>query len=222
MVVTRHGQHTAPFGGAGHVGMFENVGAAVHARALAVPNAKNAVELVGARWRKSQLLRAPQGSGGQFLVHARLENNVLCFEVFFGLPKRLVVPAQWRTAVTADKTCRVFASQLIPQALQHGQLDQRLHATHEGAAVVQTVFVVQRDSFQSFANMFGQGRIHGLFVSGEGCSDAECRLRCPSCLYLMRHNIFLQISQNPIKPICSYNTCIIRYEYHSKNVLFLL
>ena len=94
MVIARHGQHAAPGRGAGHVGVFEHVRAAVHARAFAVPDAEHAVELVGARRRKTQLLRAPQGGGGQLFVHAGLEHDVLRLQVVFGFPQRLVVAAQ--------------------------------------------------------------------------------------------------------------------------------
>ena len=93
MVIACHGQHAAPRRGACHVGVFEHVRAAVDARALAVPDAEHAIELVGARWRKTQLLSAPQGGGCQFFIDAGLEHDVLGFEVVFGFPKRLVVAA---------------------------------------------------------------------------------------------------------------------------------
>ena len=48
--------------GAGHVGMLEHVRAAVHARALAIPDAEHAVELLVGRV-ELQLLRAPQRRG---------------------------------------------------------------------------------------------------------------------------------------------------------------
>ena len=99
MVVTGHRQHTAPRRGARHVGVLEHIGAAVHTRSLAVPNAKHAVKLVAAGRGKAQLLRAPQGRGGQLLVHAWLKVNVTRFEVLGRLPKRLVVATQGRAPV---------------------------------------------------------------------------------------------------------------------------
>ena len=99
VVVTGHRQRAAPGRGAGHVGMLEHVRGAVHARALAVPDAEHAVVLVGARRRKAQLLRAPHGSGRQLLVHPRLKNDVLRLEVLGRLPQRLVIAAQRRAAV---------------------------------------------------------------------------------------------------------------------------
>ena len=59
MVVTRHRQHAAPWRGARHVGVFEHIGATVYARAFAIPNTKDAIKFVAARWCKAQLLCAP-------------------------------------------------------------------------------------------------------------------------------------------------------------------
>ena len=147
MVVTRNGECTAPSRGARHVGVLEHIGRAVNPRPLPVPDAKHAVKLVGPRWRKTQLLRAPYGGGGQFFIHTRLKNNVACLQVLSSLPQGLVITAERRAAVARYKARRVFALQLVAQLLQHRQLDERLHAAHEGMAVVQTVFVIKRDSF---------------------------------------------------------------------------
>ena len=94
MVVTGHGQYAAPGRGARHVGVFENVGATVHARAFAIPNAKDTIKAVAARRGKTQLLRAPQRGGGQFFVHAGLKDDVLRLQIRFGFPQKLVVTAQ--------------------------------------------------------------------------------------------------------------------------------
>jgi hypothetical protein len=86
MVVTGHGNHAAPGCRAGHVGVFEHVGAPVHARALAVPDAEHTVEPVGAGRGKSELLRAPQRGRSQLFIHAGLEHNVLRLQVGRCLP----------------------------------------------------------------------------------------------------------------------------------------
>ena len=99
MVIAGHRQHAAPGRGARHVGMLEHIRSPVHARALAVPDAKNAVVLVGARRRKTQLLRAPASGGGQLLIDARLKHDVLRLEVLGGFPQGLVIAAQRRAAV---------------------------------------------------------------------------------------------------------------------------
>ena len=53
MVVTGHSQHTTPGRGACHIGVFKHIGATVYARALAIPNTKNAIKFIAARWRKT-------------------------------------------------------------------------------------------------------------------------------------------------------------------------
>jgi hypothetical protein len=64
------------------------------------------------------------------------------------------------------KPCRVLALHLVAQALQHRQLDQRLHPAHEGPAVVKRIFVVERDGFQRFADVFRQRCVHGCDLRG--------------------------------------------------------
>ena len=168
VVVAGHCYHATPGGGARHVGVLENIAAAVNAWAFAVPDAKHAIKLVGARRRKPQLLRAPQSGGRQLFIHARLEHDVLRLQVLLGLDQRLVIAAQRRASVAADKTRRVFTHLRIAHALQHGQSNQRLHPTHESAPVVERVFVVQRHAFQRLANVGGQRCIHDFCVSGGG------------------------------------------------------
>ena len=168
MVITGHGQHAAPRGGTGHVGVFEHIRATVNARAFAIPNAKHAIELVAALGRKTQLLCAPQGRGSQLFVDPGLEDDVLGFQVVFGFPQRLVVAAQGGAAVAADKARGVFALQGIALSLQHGQFDQSLHAAHEGAPHIETVFVVQCHRGQGLANRFGQRGVHGRSCCGYG------------------------------------------------------
>ena len=142
--------------------MLEDVRAAVYARAFAVPDAEHPIEPVGAGRCKAQLLGAPQGGSGQFFIHARLKDDVLDIQVVFGFPQRLVVITQWRAPVATDEPGGVFALQGIALALQHGQLDQGLHAAHEGPADIQAVFVVQCDRFEGLANRVWQWRVHGV------------------------------------------------------------
>ena len=87
---------------------------------------------------------------------------MLGLQVVFGFPQRLVVAAQGRAPVAADEARRVFALQRVALALQHGQLDEGLHATHESAADIKAVFVVQRHRLKGLANRIGQGGVHVL------------------------------------------------------------
>ena len=100
MVVARNRNRATPFGGAGHVGVLENVRRAVNTWALAVPDTKHPIKLVGAGRRKPQLLRAPHRSSGKFFIDTRLKNNVALFQVLGRLDQRLVIPAQRRATVT--------------------------------------------------------------------------------------------------------------------------
>jgi hypothetical protein len=149
-----------------HVGVLEHVRAAVHARALAVPDAEHAVVflLLGVQ---VELLRAPHGGGAQLFVHAGLEDDVVFGQVLLGRPQRLVVGAQRAAPVAADEARRVQPRRRIALALQHGQAHQGLHAAHEGAAFAQGVFVFQRDGFERFADGVGQmGRSWRIPVGG--------------------------------------------------------
>jgi hypothetical protein len=77
-VVAGDQQHAAVFRGAGVVGVLEDVAAAVDAGPLAVPHRKDAVEF---RLREQvQLLRAPDRGGGDVLVDAGLEADVVLLE----------------------------------------------------------------------------------------------------------------------------------------------
>ncbi len=84
MVVAGHGQYAAVPGGAGAVGVLEDVAAAVYAGTLAVPHAEDAV-MFGAR-RKPDLLSAPQRRGGKVLIDAGLEYHLAFCEVRLGFP----------------------------------------------------------------------------------------------------------------------------------------
>src|SRR4051794_23445714 len=76
VVVAGQRDHAAVLRGAGHVGVLEHVGAAVHPRALAVPDAEHAVELLRLRVQV-ELLRAPHRGRAELFVDARLEHDVL-------------------------------------------------------------------------------------------------------------------------------------------------
>ena len=137
MVIAGHRDHAAPGRGAGHVGVFEHVAATVYARSFAVPDAEHTIKPVAGGRCKAELLRAPQGGGRQLFVDAWLKNDVVRLQVLLRLDQRLVITAQRRAAVAADKTRRILARLLITQTLQHGQLDQCLDAAHESAPVIE-------------------------------------------------------------------------------------
>ena len=75
MVVAGHDQHAAMPDGAGMVAVLQHVERAVDARPLAVPEREHAV--VFGAGEQADLLAAPDRGGGQILVQARLEADML-------------------------------------------------------------------------------------------------------------------------------------------------
>ena len=141
MIIARDHQHAPVLGGAGHVGVLEDIAAAVHPRALAIPKREHAIVL--RTLEEIDLLRAPHTGGGQVFVHAGMESDLFGFQVFARLLGGLVDRAQWRAAIAGDEAGGVEAGALIVLPLQHRQADQRLDAGHEDAAALQCIFVVQ-------------------------------------------------------------------------------
>src|SRR5262249_15955028 len=158
VIVARDGDHAAVLRGAGHVGVLEDVGAAVDARALAVPDAEHAVELLRLRI-EVELLRAPDRSGAELLLHAGLEDDVRPRWGVVGAPARVAVVAGGGPAGAADEAGRVEPRERVALALQHGQAPQRLHAAHEGTAVLEAVLVVERDGLERLADRLGKGGV---------------------------------------------------------------
>ena len=100
MVVAHQREHAAVLGGAGEIGVAEDVAGAIDARTLAVPHAEDAIELALAA--QLGLLRAPQRGGGELFVDAGLELDVLRGEEAPGAHHLLVEAAERRAAITGD------------------------------------------------------------------------------------------------------------------------
>ena len=99
VVVAGKTQHAAVFRRARGIAVAEHVAAAVDAGALAVPDADHAV-MLGAG-REIELLRAPDRGGGEVLVHAGLEFDVVLLEMFSRGEQLLVIAAERRAAIAA-------------------------------------------------------------------------------------------------------------------------
>ena len=143
VVVAGQAQHTAVFRRAGSIAVPEHVAAAVDAGALAVPDADHAI-MAGAL-RQIELLRTPDRGGGEVLVHAGLEFDVVLLEVFSSGEQLLVIAAERRTPVSRDKPRGVEAGGAVPADLGHRQADQRLDARHENVAGALGVFLIETD-----------------------------------------------------------------------------
>jgi len=141
VVVAREGDDAAVLGGAGIVGVLQHVARAIDARALAVPHAEHAV--VARAGIEMDLLGAPQRGGGEVLVDARLEFDVVVLDEALGLPQRLVEAAQRRAAVARDVARRVEARCQVTLALHHRQAHQGLRSGQVDPSAFKDVFVVQ-------------------------------------------------------------------------------
>src|SRR5207302_6020962 len=106
---------------------------AVDARAFAVPEAEDAVELALAA--QLGLLRAPQRRCGNVLVDAALKTDVVLVEVPFRPDELLVEGAERRAAVTRDIARGIETSAAIAFFLHQAQTHQRLETGDENPAL---------------------------------------------------------------------------------------
>jgi len=125
-VVAGDQQHAAVFRRTGMVGVAEDVAAAIHARPLAVPHRENAV-VFGLR-KQVQLLRAPHRGGGEILVDAVHEVDVVLHQQLLLLDQRGVEHADGRAAVAGDEHARLEPATGVGAHLIEGQTDDRVDA----------------------------------------------------------------------------------------------
>ena len=143
MIVTGYGQHAAMRGGAGEIGMAEDVAGAVDARALAVPHPEHAV--VFALAAQLRLLRAPQRSRCEVFVDAGLEADMRRVKEFLRALELLVEAAERGAAIAGDQARGIQTGAAVALALHQAQAHQRLKAGDEHPALRQIVFIVERD-----------------------------------------------------------------------------
>ncbi|MNQ54959.1 hypothetical protein D3C85_690380 [compost metagenome] len=134
---------------AGRVAMFEDIAAAVHARAFAVPHGEYAV--VARAREQAGLLAAPDGGSGQLFVDSGLEMDVVFLEEGLGFPEALVEVTQGRSPVAGDEAGGVQAVSLVPLLLQHRQASESLGAGEIEVTGCEAVFVIQADLGQRHA-----------------------------------------------------------------------
>jgi hypothetical protein len=143
VVVAHDDEHAAVFRRAGEIGVAEHVAATVDARSLAVPHREHAVVFAFAA--HFGLLRAPDGGGGEILVEAGLELQVVGVEHLFGRVKGLVEAADGRTAIAGDIAGGVESRAAVHLFLHQHQPHDRLRARDENPGFRQIVFVGEGD-----------------------------------------------------------------------------
>ena len=141
MVVAHQREHAAVLGGAGVVGVAEDVARAVDAGALAVPDAEYAVVLALAP--QLGLLRAPQRGGGQVLVEAGHELDVVGLQDALGAEHGGFERGDGRAAIAGHVTGRIEPRAHVAGALGQHEADDGLGAGQQLAGLVEGVFVVE-------------------------------------------------------------------------------
>ena len=143
MIVAREGENAAVARRAEHRRVLEGVARPVHARPFAVPDAENAV--IAGAGEQPDLLAAPYGCRRQFLVDARLEDNVMIGETLALVPKLFVIRSKWRTAIARNKSCRVQAILGVNFTAQQRKPDKSLNAGNKDLAALDEILVVEAD-----------------------------------------------------------------------------
>src|SRR5262249_17737467 len=92
-----------------------------------------------------RLLGAPDGGGGEILVDAGLETDVVGDELTRRPHELLIEPAERRAAIASDVARRVEAGAPVALLLHQREPHQRLVAGDEDAALGKVVLVVERD-----------------------------------------------------------------------------
>lgn len=92
MVIPGEDQHTPVARRTGQVSMLERVARAIDAWALSIPGAKDAIEFRALE--EAQLLRTVDRRGGELLVDAGLEDDLVGLEVPASAPQRHVQTAK--------------------------------------------------------------------------------------------------------------------------------
>ena len=146
VVVAHQRQHAAVFGGAGQIGMAEDVAGAVDAGALAVPHGKDAVVFAFAA--QLGLLGAPHRGGGQVLIDAALEADVALGQERCSALELAVETAQRRAAIAGNVARGIEPAAAVEFLLHQAEANQRLEPGDEHVAVAEVVFVVELDVAQ--------------------------------------------------------------------------
>ena len=146
VVVAHQGQHTAILRGAGEIGVTEHVAGAVDARALAVPEPENAIELALAA--QFGLLRAPDGGCSEFLVQPGQELDVGGGQFAGRAHELLIEAAQGRAAISREIAAGVQPGAAVALFLHQNRADQGLIAGHQHMRLTEVVFVVESDRLE--------------------------------------------------------------------------
>ena len=139
MVVAGQHQRGAVVAGSGQIGVAKSVAAAVHARALAIPDAHHAVD-VGFPGGP-QDLGAEDGGGRQVFIQAGAKVNPVLFEELLGAGELKIVAAERRAFIAGDEPSGVEAGAAVAAHLVDRQPHQSLNSGEVDAAALDRVLV---------------------------------------------------------------------------------
>ncbi len=144
VIVTGYRQHATVPGRAHKIGAAERIRGAVHTRALAVPHAEHAIDLLAREG--VQLLGAKDHGGGHVLVQAGLKLDVVAVEQLLALPQLPVQAAERRAAIAGDEAACIQAGQHVQPLLLQQHPHQRLDAGQQHRLVEVGEPALQRDA----------------------------------------------------------------------------
>ena len=154
------------------VGVAEHVAGAVDAGALAVPDAEHAVVLAFAA--QLGLLRAPQRRGGQVLVEAGHELDVVRLQQALGPQHGGFQGGDRRAAVAGHVAGRVEPRLHVAGALRQHQAHDGLGAGQDLPAFVEGVFVVEASRVFDHMGREPPGILCGPLAARGGSLASRC------------------------------------------------
>ena len=163
-IVSAECQHAAVARCPGVVRVLDRVGGTVDAGAFSVPDAEDTG--VFRAFPGHRLLGAPDGGGGEVLVHARLEVHPVPFQELACLPQGQVIPAERRAAIAGNEARGRQSRGFVPLPLHEGQAHQGLHAGQVHASALAPVAVVQLVGGVEGCGGFGHARSRASIVGG--------------------------------------------------------
>ncbi len=143
-MVIPHRHENATLGGrARHIGVAHHITRSVDPRPLAIPQAKDAIELTLAA--QLGLLGAPKGGGGEIFVETGFKADIGGLQILLRLLHLLIDRTQRRAAIARHIASGNQPRRTIPRFLHQHQAHQRLGSIQEDGSLPEIITVVQTD-----------------------------------------------------------------------------
>ena len=191
-VVVPHQRQNAPMArGAGMVGVAEHVARAIDSRPLAVPDGEHAIMLALAP--ELGLLAAPYGGGGEILVEAGLEDDLLGLEQRPGACEPGLQRGDGRAAIARHIAGRIQPRRPVARPLHEREAHHRLRAGEQHPVLRQIERVLEAD-FRLLRHEGLASHDHrGARPAGHGPIRSAMLTYFPACGNRARHHKHLSI-----------------------------